>query len=271
MKHMTVKINKLVMMIVRSFFTLITLIPFLFFSPFIIPSLHDGLIILLIGIIGAVAYYYFVKAIELSDVSVISAITRTSAVVTVLLSVIFLGEKLQFVQYIAIAVIIIGVILLSLDIKKINGERILCEKKGLFLSFFVLFLWGIMYFLMKYSVDSVGVIYTTFYLEFFVLFWIALLLFQKKHCEDFKSGIEQLKIEKKLLFFLAVIGCLTALGSLFYSYAISFIYVSIAIVISNISPLITAIIAKIFIQERLSRNKVIGIVLTIVGVIILTM
>ena len=271
MKHMTFKINKLSLMIIRSMFTLITIIPLLFFADFILPSFKESIIIVAIGLIGAVAYYYFIKAIELSNVSVISTITRTSTIITILLSIFFLDEKLNILQYIAILCVLFGIIFLTIDIRKLKSEQLLQEKKALFISLFVTFLWGIMYFLMKYSVNAVGSIYTAFYLEFFVFFFIALLLFKKNNLILFKQSLVTVLNQKKLLIIIFFIGLLTTLGSLFYSFAISLIYVSIAITLINMAPLVTAIVARIFINERLSTKQVIGIIITIVGVIIISL
>ncbi|MBI5393193.1 DMT family transporter [Candidatus Woesearchaeota archaeon] len=271
MKHMTIKIDKLALMTIRSTFTLITFIPLLFFADFILPSFKESIIIVAIGLIGAIAYYYFVKAIELSTVSIISAITRTSALITVILSVFLFNEELKLMQYFAILAVLAGIILLTIDLKKLNTEQLLQEKKALFISLFVTLLWGIMYFLMKYSVTAVGSIYTAFYLEFFVFFFIALLLLKENNRIQFQESARKIINEKKMIVIIFFIGLLTTLGSLLYSFAISLIYVSIAITLINMSPLITAIVARIFINERLSTKQIIGMIMTIIGVIIISL
>ena len=256
-------VNMFQLMTIRSFFTLLTLIPFLFFTNFILPSLIDGIMIILIGVIGAVAYYLFVKAFSITDISVVSALTRTSVLITVLLSIIFLGESLQLLHYIAMLIVLLGIFLITADLKSLDPEKLLHEKKAMMYIAFCIILWGFMYFLLKYSVNSVGAIYTAFYLELFVFLFLLPIFF--KHSSDIFQGIK-----KNNLFILFLIGSFTALGTLFYSYAISMIYVSIAVIIINVSPLITAVFARMFIDEKLTKKKLLGIVLTIIGVIVIS-
>ena len=142
-------VNMFQLMTIRSFFTLLTLIPFLFFTNFILPSLIDGIMIILIGVIGAVAYYLFVKAFSITDISVVSALTRTSVLITVLLSIIFLGESLQLLHYIAMLIVLLGIFLITADLKSLDPEKLLHEKKAMMYIAFCIILWGFMYFLLK--------------------------------------------------------------------------------------------------------------------------
>ncbi|MEM4914803.1 MAG: DMT family transporter [Thermosphaera sp.] len=66
------------------------------------------------GAFGTVGYWFMVKALEKGEASLVIAITAAYPVVTFILSLIILGEKLSMLQIVGVLLAVFGVLLMSL-------------------------------------------------------------------------------------------------------------------------------------------------------------
>jgi drug/metabolite transporter (DMT)-like permease len=74
-----------------------------------------------IGVLGALSYRTFYKALEIGPISIVSPIVSAYAAVSVVLAVIVLGESLGPAQIAAIVVVMLGVMLASADLRQIHA------------------------------------------------------------------------------------------------------------------------------------------------------
>ena len=65
------------------------------------------------GIIGYLGMLFFLNAVKLGNVSVVASLTAVYPAVTIVLAIIFLKEKVNYIQYLGILLAIIGVTLLA--------------------------------------------------------------------------------------------------------------------------------------------------------------
>ena len=104
------------------------------------------------GILGAVGYVCFFAGMARGTVGLVGTITATAPLLTVVLSVAFLGETLGLLQALGVGMTVACVLLLSVERKKASVSRrlavILCL--GSFL------VWGLWAFLVKGSVGALG-------------------------------------------------------------------------------------------------------------------
>ncbi|MGH2379212.1 MAG: DMT family transporter [Candidatus Limnocylindria bacterium] len=72
-----------------------------------------------LALVGASALFVFYKALALGPIAVVSPVAASYAAVTVVLVVIFLGERLELPQIAAITVTFVGIVLASSDFRAI--------------------------------------------------------------------------------------------------------------------------------------------------------
>ena len=76
---------------------------------------RDGILLAVLGgVISAVAFTAFIKALQLGNVSVVNTIRALSAAVTVIAAILILGEKLTLIKGLGIILAIAAAVLLSL-------------------------------------------------------------------------------------------------------------------------------------------------------------
>ncbi len=208
-----------------------------------------------ISIIGFFPVYFLLTALKKGKVGIVMPIPHTSVVSTVLLSVFFFPEALSAFQYSAIALVIIGIV--SLSITRGRGKNSLSQ--GVFLAFIASLLWGLTFFLWKIPVNFIGPAMTSLIIEGCIVLWAAIAA----------KGKIPLDIGRKNWGLMAIYGVSIALGSVSYSLALSISDVSIVapIVFSNI--LIYIPLTRIFYREKLEAHHYLSSILILAGLVML--
>jgi len=215
--------------------------------------------IIITSIIDIVAYLAYYKAFSVGKASIISPIVSCWAAVTVILSVILFGEKLSLVQVIGIFLAIFGSVFISFKIHEIRGRKI--EAKGLGLAFIAMLAWGSQIVFIRALVGELGWFMPTVLIKL-VLIPIAFIYA--------KSSKHELKLSKKSVIPMIAVGALESIGFLAISYGINSSYASIVAPVSAAFPLVTILLARIFLKETMEGNQKTGAAMIIAGIILLS-
>ena len=210
-----------------------------------------------LGAVLALGYVSYYRGLEIGSVSIVSAVASAWFAVGVILAFIFLGEGLTIYQVLVIAIIAIGIIMLSGMQTSMKGKRTGFEY-GLASMFFL----GTATLLFKYLGNASGPIMTSFLgsLGSVILLWIWLRI----------SGLKVRLPEKEGLHILMVAGLLDVGGVLCMIIGLAQAPIFVVASISAAHPLVTMSLALIFLKERLSRVQSIGVILAVAGVISLS-
>lgn len=197
------------------------------------------------------------------NVSVVSPITSSWAVVTTLLASIIFKEILTPLQIVGIAIIFIGIFLASTKLKELKKSIKQGASNGVLEAVIAMFAWGLTYTLNKPLVDLAGPIMSILFiriLSFLFLFsWI---------------GMVRVKVTfpTKWIFLLLIgSGLLDVIGLITYNFGITTEFVSIVSPIAATFPAVTIILAYIFLKEKLVNNQKIGIVAILTGLVLISL
>jgi len=261
---LTRKIGRFKTLFIRFLFTIALLIPFCFYLH-IKGALGIGNTALLWLIFGTIfyliGYINYLKAFEIGNVSVVSPISSAGAAVTIILSAIFLNEHLSVISYLSILLIMIGIGLTSTDLKKL---RQLKSVKGLKESIITMFLFGIYFFTIGFAgktTDPINLFVFAVGMQSVIFLIFNSLKMKKLTSSDFKG---------KMLILFIIITILYIFAWLGFNYGASKGIVSIVSPVSALYPIVTVLLATIFYKEKLVANQIAGIVLTIVGLLVLS-
>lgn len=219
-------------------------------------------ITVLCSIFAGIGLITFFKAMEIGNVSIASPIAANWVIVTVIMSLIFLKESLTFLQSISLIILMLGIFLLSIvwkDFKKAIKSGISVGVKE---SLITMFCWGIGFFLLKFVVDAWGTIFPIIFFRG-IGFIMAYTIIAKN-----KLNINI--TPKIVILFLTLAALFDIVGLITYSTGIQTEYVSIVSPIAAAAPLITIILAYIFIKERMILNQKIGALLILTGLILIS-
>ena len=224
------------------------------FGDFAIP--RDIPYYLLTVLIGAIAIVPLYVAYQLQGLGLPTAIASAFAPITVLLSVLFAAERFSFLVWIGMIFVFSGVFLTYADLRNWHRPKL---QKGLGWAFITMLGWGAYFFLIKKVVDEMGVWPATFALETGVATCIIIFAL-------FRKAVTLPKEMKWIIF----TGTLDGIGVLCYYAALQFISISIAATILQVSLVVCAVLAALFLKERFTTLQKMAILMTFVGLVMVT-
>jgi len=223
----------------------------------------DIFIAIFAGATGALGFVFYVFALKSGKVSIVSVITAGYPAFAVLLALILLNEKLSFSKGGAVMLVVIGILLLSMPNREKNAseEKRPTSKKWLIWSFLALLLWGIWAIPSKVAMNNMGESDFIFIDGLtMVAVWVPLwLLFERGRLHRDFSKIK----------YSSTAGILASFGTVSLFLALNNGQVSIVTPLTSVYPLLTILLARIALNERLTPLQYLGIALAISGTILL--
>lgn len=247
------------------------------FIPFgvTIPAANKILISLTAGALFAVSLLFFFEALRREETSrVIPFVGGTQPVVIFVLSGLFLAEKLSQLQIVALALLILGTITISVNLKKFLSFSI----KGFMFAILASLFFAATFTLSKYIYNDIGFINGFFWSRWgAALLALTFLLFPKTRQQIFASTDKTNKGTG--LLFLAGQG-LGALGAILLNFAISLASPTLVQAMQGIQYAFLFVLVIIFsqkfpqvLEEKLNPalflQKILAIVLVIGGLAII--
>lgn len=217
--------------------------------------------ILLSGFATGFSWLFFFKALAIGDVSKVVPIDKSSVVLTILISVLFLGESAEPLVLAGGAIIAIGTfVLIGKNDKKqrFSGSQIYIVYAILAAVFAAL-----TSILAKVGMEGVDSNVATFLRTIVILFFSwGIVFFQGTHKEI-------RRISKRGYLFLVLSGVATGLSWLFYFAALAIGKVSIVAPIDKFSVVLTMILSFIFLKEKVAKQTIIGGIIITIGTMLL--
>lgn len=212
---------------------------------------------LILSIVGYFSLKFFFQALKVGKAGLVSPIANSSTLITVLLSIIFFRESLNYAQYIMVSLLIIGILFSSINFRDFKNSHLFNLQSGLPYTLVTCVSWGLLFFLFKFPVTIIGPIFTSFLIEF----GAAILSFN-----NFRS-VKSTIIKAKDLWIIFLVAFFASIGSLFYNLGINVGDVSIVSAITFSSPLIVILWGKFIYKEKLSLIQYCALTMIIFGVV----
>lgn len=231
-------------------------------DPFLIPieSLLYLVTSTIIGKVGGDILYF--SSQEKIGVTYAFPIMNTFPIITYILAIILLGEILLPFRLIGIIVAIIGVSLIVIEQSNENrNQSDSINRLGITLVFVAAILYAISTIMLQIGVAYVNPIYANFIrMVTSSIFFIPIFLTARLR------GMPQPPWNvTKIILVGALAG--TAIGSLFYVYAVKLVGATLVTVVTSLSPLFVLVISTLYLKAEVSRAARLGVLLSILGVV----
>lgn len=216
-----------------------------------------------LGIFGYIPMYFYFKATTVGKIGVISPVSSANTLIAVIIAITFFHEKLSNYQYLAITIILLGIGIISLNIKEFKASHIFKIESGVPYALVAALGWGIWMALIKIPIDNLGPYFASFIIELTIM--LVALFFV------FKSG-EKLALKNKTsLSYLIPISLSLMIWEIGYYMGLQVANVSIIVALSSASPIVVAIFGRFFYKEKLSLKQYLAIGLIILGIILISL
>lgn len=211
----------------------------------------------LAGIAGAIGLAALYRGLAVGSMSVVAPISATAAVIPVAAGVIT-GERPSAAQSAGIALALAGVVLASRENRPDGGGRGVAEGVGL--ALLAAFGFGLLLVALGAASDA-DALWATLSMRAtsFTLLAVAALVVRP----DLAVGRDNLPV-------LALIGVLDAAGNALFALATTESLLSVAAVLAQLYPVVTVLLARVVLGERISRPQQVGVVSAFAGIALIT-
>jgi drug/metabolite transporter (DMT)-like permease len=214
-----------------------------------------------LGVLGAVSYLAFYRALAIGPISIVSPIVSAYAAVTVVCAVLIGGERIGGGETVAIVVVILGVLLASSDLAQMRHlERI--ALLGILLALLTAVVIGAFVYGVAYFSDEYGWLVPIFLARGFTTLFLVLV--------SLRSGEWRFEDRSpKLLVTIAGIAVVDTLGYVAFNFGVR--HEDTSVVATAAAPYaVVPIVAGVFLlHERPRATQWAGIGLVIAGLILL--
>lgn len=252
------KVDSILITTIRTFIILVlSFIATLIYKTFNeIYNLDIKTIIFLIlsGISTTLLWIFYFKALDTGDVSKVTPIDKTSIVITLILSMIFLHEKITIIKVISITFILIGT-LLTVN-KKTTNEK---DNKWILYSILTAIFTSTTTIISKIGLNDIDSVLATFIRTVIVFMILMFIVIIKKKYVYLKD------ISKESLRYVIYSGITNTLSWLFYFASLKDGETSIVFTIEKLSIVVTILLSVIFLKEKLNRKQIIGIIIIVIA------
>lgn len=183
-------------------------------------------------------------------------------IMTMILSLLFLGELLSVEQYIGAFILLTGVIVTTWGTQTNHPNK----TRGIILGLASMTCFSISAIMVKAAISDIPVITATFYrMVFGTIFTLGYGLASK----NFSSWIHPLKDKKLLGLFIFNVIVITYGGFLLSMAAIKYISVSLASVLGATEPVFVLLLAFLHMREKVTKRELIGTIVTLAGLFLI--
>jgi drug/metabolite transporter (DMT)-like permease len=230
----------------------------------------------LVGLAGAGAYLSYFTGLRIGPIAVVSGIIGAYGGLTVVLAVVFRGETLTSLQILGTAVSTVGVVLtgIAFDGASLRGARL--AGPGVIFAFVALVLFALMTIGSDIVIDHAGWLETLLVsrsanaiLSVAVLV-LAMTRFRGRagpmlQGEDPDGG----RLRGRVLLAVVAAGVLDVVGLLSFAYGLEVAETWLVGLASSFGPVVTIVVAVLFLGERLKRVQWLGLAGVLLGVVLI--
>lgn len=237
---------------------LLLLLPFLG-----VAGITNYWLIIVLGIVVTFTYTLYFYALRIGQLAVVAPIYETNVLVTVFLAVFFLHESFYLLKFLAILVLIIGVVFLGIQLSSLKKKRIELFKGVLpavissFGTGFFVYFTGISARINGWYPNALGIRMVI------PLVIIILFLIQRKKLYSLFKNIMWKWILPAAVF--------DVIAFSMFNYTFGKYEVSYVSIIAAATPVISTILAILFLKERLTVFQIVGFILVICGIVFLNL
>ncbi|RVU54524.1 EamA family transporter [Anaerosphaera multitolerans] len=224
-------------------------------------SLKTFIFLMLSGFSTGASWIFYFKALKYGDVNKVTPIDKSSTILTMVLSFVFLGESFNYISLIAMILMAFGTYMM-IGIQDFQYSKSTNNSWFIYAVLSAIFA-SLTAILGKIGVEDIDSNLATAIRTVFVFISAWLLVFLRNTDLNFKD------IGRKSWSFLILSGFATGFSWLCYYKALKDGPASVVVPIDKLSIVITVMFSYFLLKEKLSKKAFIGLILIVAGTFIL--
>lgn len=231
-----------------------------------LPTTEQTLTLAAVGVLFTAAFLTLIKALSSGLAGVVIPLANTYALITLVLSIVFLGSVFTGMQVVAVIGIVAGAALLAYE-KNHKKVPIRVLHRETLLALSAASMWGVGFFLANTVVGEISWQMLTTVTSIFITLYAFLILIYKNSGKIIHSVKSTISIKLALF-----VGLFAQTGAIFFYYGSERSgSVVIPAVMASTAPLIASGLAAIYDKEKIGYLRRIGAVVVVAGIIVLNL
>jgi drug/metabolite transporter (DMT)-like permease len=224
------------------------------------PSAHATFYAMLAGVSGTVGIICLYQALSIGAMGVVAPIASASVLLPVIVGIVG-GDNPSLPQIVGMVAVLAGVLLVTRSPSNAPATR---DRSVWLAVAAALGIGGILVFLEKASAQDPYWAVFIFRCTSIALIAVAILVQRQR-----RVAIAPNQVTTKILVALASIGILDTGANLLYSLATTHGLLSITAMLASLYPIVTIVMARAVLQQRISRHQSLGVIVAMTGVALL--
>lgn len=218
-------------------------------------------LLIVLEIISPLPIISLFEGLRIGSAPVVGSIAASFAALTVVLSLIFLGERVSTYQTVALLTIFAGVFLVSFKLNLLKSKNLFADR-GIPFAFITMILGGIYLTFIKIPIKEIGWFWPMYFS--LAMFPVTYLIIKIR---KIRLSLNDLKDN---LFTITATSILLNGAALSYNLAISLGQVAIVAPIAGSYPTLFVMLAFFIFKDPITRQQIVGIVTTLIGIVALS-
>ncbi|MDO4300236.1 MAG: EamA family transporter [Clostridia bacterium] len=224
-------------------------------------SFKTWVFLILSGMATGASWLCYFKALQQGDINKVAPIDKSSAIITMILAIIFLNEALTALKAVSIVLIAAGTYMMIE--KKQVSQNTNYKSSWLLFALASAFFAALTSILGKVGIENIDSNLGTAIRTFVVLIMAWIVVFVKGKAYDLRH------IDVKSILFIVLSGIATGCSWLCYYRALQGGPASVVVPIDKLSILVTILFSYIVFKERLTKKSLLGLILIVIGTLLL--
>ena len=226
-------------------------------------SLDQWVQIVIMSAMGLAGYIAYLRALKTGPVAIAAPIVSGEGAVVILLAVVFSAERLTLGQSLGASAAVVGVVLASVDLRRLSGGQRLIGKGAAFAAFTMLVFGVNLYVLARISQD-VG-----WFLPLYAYNLVKLGVIVP--AAAVRRELPWRGLTLGLVLLVMIVGVLEVGGFFVFYRGTEVGTIAIVTAATTVYPLVPIVGGVLMFRERLSPNQMIGIVSVLGGLLLLSL
>lgn len=203
--------------------------------------------------------FFQLRALSVGLVGVIAPVTSFRIVIMSIVGFLFLGESIDITKCIMIALVVLGIIVATVDIKKIRESDIFAWSSGVPYALTAALIWGLTLPFFQIPSMVLGSLLYAFIVE------VSILVTALTHAYATRVSVfsEQRSIVPEV-----IVGLALAISIVFFNFALETGQVSVVSSFGGASVFVSLIVGAFLYNERLYLRQYIGAGIVVVGILL---
>lgn len=213
------------------------------------------------AILFYIALYFLYASLAMGKIGVVMPIANGNTIITAVLALLVFQQALAWNQWVAIGLIVVGIMMFSFNVNDWKDSALFSKSSGVWQAILVLVMWGVLFGFVTIPATNVGPLVYALIVETTIMICAVIHLL-------LTGGINW-KLSPRLRKYAVAAGLFGFVASIGQNTGMAFGQIGVVSALMGANPLVSTLYARVFFHEKLTRQEMAAMLVTIAGIVLI--